>query len=237
MLYYPSFLIFCFDLQSLCSFFLVYSRDLYLLCLFNFYLLFFISYFDVIIIFLDEFIIYLFRMWWAFMFVWTHVICDLIICYFTFHSLFYYILTNAMVLLFCFGFFYQFLLYFIDFLELLTCNSWFISPFSSTLLIISALLASCSVCFLWISCFSLATRISDSSVLWFLELFGFALFCLSIYYFFCVTTPAFVSVLFKYFCQILFLCRHKAAIFYHSFLFSCSHTFVTFFSFLTSLCS
>ena len=49
--------------------------------------------------------------------------------------------------------------------------------------------------------------------------------------FFCVATPAYVSVLFRFFCQIFFLCPHEASSFFHSFLFSFSHTFVT----LTSL--
>ena len=44
-----------------------------------------------------------------------------------------------------------------------------------------------------------------------------------------------VSVLFRYFCQIFFLCPHEASSFFHSFLFSFSHTFVAFFSYLISL--
>ena len=67
------------------------------------------------------------------------------------------------------------------FSKLLISNSWIISPFSTTSFIISALLASWSVCFLLISCFSLAKWILDSSVLWLLELFGFALSGLPIY--------------------------------------------------------
>ena len=55
--------------------------------------------------------------------------------------------------------------------------------------------------------------------------------------FFCVATPDFVSVLFRHICRIFFLCLQEASSFFHPFLFSFSHTFVTFFSSVTSLFS
>ena len=68
------------------------------------------------------------------------------------------------------------------FSQLLTSNSWIISSFSTTPLIISALLTSCSVYFILISCFSLAKWILYSSVLWLLELFLLVLLFLACLY-------------------------------------------------------
>ena len=56
--------------------------------------------------------------------------CDLVTCYFTFHSLFYYILTNAMVLVLYCGFFYKLLFYFNNFYFTYVVNAgavWFYS--------------------------------------------------------------------------------------------------------------
>ena len=68
-------------------------------------------------------------------------------------------------------------------------------PFSQ-LLIISALLASCSICFILISCFSLTKWILASSVLWLLELFGFARSGLSIYTSFVILLHIVIVLLF-----------------------------------------